>query len=137
MAMEQVDTDNQSLASLSMHSRNEIRDREEEEVISKPTMKMTNLDVPTSIVKGQMLNTSSIVPQLEFVFDSRKDPSQISASRLSLKQQARKKIKRIVGVKRSSYDIKDGQCNKKQCSEDNFTAAEGEGATPQWAPKDP
>ncbi|MED6189295.1 hypothetical protein PIB30_094577 [Stylosanthes scabra] len=74
--------------------------------------------------------------KLEFVFASRKDSSQISSPQPSLKQQARKEFKRIVGVKRNSIEIKDGQCYKKQCSEDNFTTVEGEGATPQWAPND-
>ncbi|MED6151219.1 hypothetical protein PIB30_080392, partial [Stylosanthes scabra] len=89
-----------SLDNLSMNSRNENQPREEEEVISKSTPILPNIAIPDPNVPNLIQNTTLLFSQSEFVFATLKENPQIASPQLSLKQQARKKYKRIVGIKR-------------------------------------
>ncbi|MED6214045.1 hypothetical protein PIB30_099172 [Stylosanthes scabra] len=126
-----------SLASLSMNSQNLVSTREESEVASKAKQPVTS--PATSLAPNLQLPNAMITndPSQDFVFATTTEASQSTTSCLSLKKQARKKFKRIACVKRNPITVSEPHICKKICSNNNYAAKEGKGATPQWAPSDP
>ncbi|MED6216321.1 hypothetical protein PIB30_006606 [Stylosanthes scabra] len=114
-----------SLASLSVQSQPTIM-KEDDDVISS---KICSPNKKALVV--------STVPEQQFIFSSSEGSSQNPRKKLSVKQQARRRIINISGTKRHSQISKEENSQKRRCSDEHVPAEEGEGATPQWAPNDP
>ncbi|MED6192730.1 hypothetical protein PIB30_012900 [Stylosanthes scabra] len=114
--------------------------REEKEVTSEHIPNTAILDKPqvlTLAVKDSAILGENIVHEPEnsqFLFQGTKSCSHSSSRKPSLKQRARNKFQKVIGVKHNVQDNKEAQIQKHRCSENATTAEEGEGATLEWAP---
>ncbi|MED6121548.1 hypothetical protein PIB30_031309 [Stylosanthes scabra] len=104
--------------------------------VAKENLPPNNLQRESSTQNNQCKPIpNTLQPNLVFAASTANSPN--APKKLSLKKQARRRLVPVTGIKRGMVEDMLELNHKKHCSDENVTAEEGEGATPQWAPKDP
>ncbi|MED6170582.1 hypothetical protein PIB30_032385 [Stylosanthes scabra] len=130
----------QSLANLSVQPQQKDIVGEENEVTSRICQPITNLNC--NITRGSVAANDIPREILQkrnetdppFAFAAIEGNAHHSPKKGNLKQ-ARRKFIRISGTKRRTQGDNTDSASKKICSEDTISTEEGDGVTPQWAPK--